>query len=122
MPGEDLAAWRKRNLAELGTTIGTLRKIKSGVVRACDAVKSTAKKISREAEQRAQECERALGEIGDDADADEYAEYADAKDALDGVLDADEQADDAKLQVGDSLDGLIAHLEEIKEAVKAIDP
>ena len=119
MAADDLATWRRESLAELGRTISALRKIKKGIDRACDGVKTTAKRISKEAERKLEACERALAGVEDGED--DYYALTDLKGALEEVGDADEQADDAKLQIGDSIDSLLERLEEIKESVKAVD-
>jgi hypothetical protein len=114
---EAAIAWKKASLKKLQQTIAVAREFNSNFKKLCDSIKAVAKDVSRGGDQIARQYDRYL-----DEESERYEQDADAMSALQEVPLADEQVDDVKLQVGESLEGLLSHLDEILLAVREVKP
>lgn len=110
-------AWKKGSLAKIGQARTLLREFRANLNKMCDGVRAVVRDAGRDAERIARVYDRGLNEESEDYDRD-----ADAMAALNDFPGIDEEVEDAKLQAGDSLDGLLTQLDEVLSAVKAVKP
>lgn len=109
------AAWKRDALAKLRQTRALVKEFNGNLDKLCNSVKTLSRDVSRRAKQIGDQYDKSL----DDAD-DDYAEDSDTMDALQGIPDSDEQADDVKLQAGETLEGLVTHLDELISTIQEI--
>jgi hypothetical protein len=115
-PRAEAIEWKKRSLGEIRELVGALKEAVKQVDKLCSVTKTATGRICRSADKAARRYEQIL-----DEESDNYEANANAMTALQDVPSADEQAEDAKTQAVEALEGLISHLEEVKEAVAAVD-
>lgn len=110
-----VAAWKKKALDRLKLSRVLVRELRGNLDKLCNSVTALTKDVCRGAEQLGAQYDKYL----DDEDED-YAKDSDTMDALQGLSDSDEEVDDVKLQTGESLEGLISHLDELISAIQEI--
>lgn len=110
-----VAAWKKDALAKLRQTRALVSEFNGNLDKLCNSIKTLSRDVCRRAEQLGAQYDKHL----DDED-DDYAEDSETMDALQGLSNSDEQADDVKLQAGESLEGLVAHLDELISTIQEI--
>ena len=108
-------AWKKSSLERLKQTVGLLREFHSNLDKLCSSVKAVVGDVYRDANQIIKQYDKYL-----DEGSERYEQDYDAMSALQEVSSADEEADDVKLQAGDSLDGLLSHLNAIIATVREV--
>lgn len=109
--------WKKKSLRSLREIISALKGARRDVDGMLGSTKNAVAQIGQEAAKIAKSYDRNLNDGDDDYDRD-----SGTMDALRDVPDAGDQADDAKAQISEALDGLISHLEEIRDAIGEITP
>ena len=109
------AAWKRDSLAKLRQTRALVKEFSGNLDKLCNSIKTLSRDVSRRAEQIGGQYDKSL----DDAD-DDYAEDSDTMDALQGIPDSDEQTDDVKLQAGETLEGLVTHLDGLISTIQEI--
>lgn len=137
-PAEDLRGrtleWKRQSLAQTQELISSLQKIKKELSKAYGVVKTTVRSIHSGAKKLHQEYERRVDDREDtdgDEDEEEIELEQDGEDldedevmaSLDNLSNVDDQVEDAKLQIEESLEGLIGHLEEqVRDLIKEVNP
>lgn len=122
-------AWKKTSLEKLKQTRALVREFNGNLNKLCNSVKVILKEISRKADQIGKQYDKYLEEEsaeeddeGDDEANGQYEQDSDTMTFLQEVPDAAEVVDDTKLQTGESLESLLAHLDGVIAAVQEIKP
>lgn len=116
-PRQSAIEWKKDSIAQLRRTLALLRELRKYLSKACDGVKATVDHVADQGERVAREYDRSLDEESED-----YGRDADAMSALQEIPGIDDEVEDAKLQAGESIDGLIGLLDEVLSTVQAVKP
>jgi hypothetical protein len=112
----EAVVWKKESQARLKSALALLREFRKSLDKLCDGLRSTAVAVERDATRVAKMYERAL-----DEESEEYDSDWDMMTTLQEIPVIADEADDTKLQAGEAIEGLISQLEEVIEAVKAIE-
>ena len=107
--------WKRESLDKLRKTREVVREFKDNLSKLCGSVKAAVKGVEQGGARLAKQYDKYLND-----ESETYEDDANAMDALNEVPSIDEYADDTKLQAGESLEGLLAQLDETIEAVQGI--
>ena len=110
-----VAVWKRNALDKLKQTRALVREFNGNLDKLCNSVKTLSRDVCRGAKQLGGQYDKYLNDEDDD-----YAEDSDTMDALQGLPNSDEQAEDVKLQAGESLEGLLSHLDELISTIQEI--
>jgi hypothetical protein len=110
-----VATWKKNALDRLKLSRELVREFKGNLDKLCNGVKTLSKDVCRGAEQLGKQYDKYL-----DEDDENYYEDSGTMDALQGIPNANEKADDVKLQAGESLEELLAYLDETISTIQEI--
>jgi len=109
------AAWKKDALTKLRQTRALVSEFNGNLDKLCNSVKTLSRDIAKRAGQLGAQYDKHLDEEDED-----YAEDSDTMDTLKEIPNSDEQTDDVKLQAGESLEGLITHLDELISTIQGV--
>lgn len=137
----EIVDWKKQSLVRVQETISVIKELKRSLNKTCDGTHSVISQIRGRAEKLGKKVESLVGALDENLDEDTLEEdseddveedseddvddvdkIVDAADGLQQIPDVADEAEDTKLQAGDSIDTLLTRLEEVRDQISGIKP